>query len=605
MLKKFINSIFPIAGVTSTLCFQSACLLSFISSFSIFGQAPNTLSNTQIDSLNSLSKPFYVKNDKLDMAHYKNLLNQSIANNHTKGIIDSYYNLGNYYYYNDKQLDSMLYFFDQTIILIEKTDIEKKLLPDIYRYKGAYLAVNGMEFLSLEYLEKAYEVSLEHGDTEAILAAKINLAGLNLKLKNYEKAISLASELLENPATLNYKLGNSLKDKGYNLVDYTNVTLNDILGASLVETNKLKEGLALLKISDSISRKNQWDQQTAETQTWIARTYLDLGDIKKAILLCESINTEFADFPGNTKLTNLILGKALMQDGQILKAIGALEEGLTLEGTKEEQITILETLGFAYLSQKNLEKSKPQFIKAIDIRDSIQHSRAKSFSRYSSISYNLLETQYKNDNLAHKNEVLEAKAIEREYLLGVLVLSISVILLSILGYVLLKKYYIGKRTIKSLKANEKAILEAQIKLREDELSATMVHFTKNMKTIKTIVKDLDASLVKKDYGALEVVKNSLQEYQKSSSTASLLTDRIESQYPGISMQLRELYPNFSPNDIKHCLMIKLGLSLKETAQLFNITIAAVKSARGRMRKKMGVDKEVSLKKHLSLVAKSA
>ncbi len=137
-----------------------------------------------------------------------------------------------------------------------------------------------------------------------------------------------------------------------------------------------------------------------------------------------------------------------------------------------------------------------------------------------------------------------------------------------------------------------------------QTQATMVHFTKNMKTIKTIVKDLDSSLAKKDYGALQMVKTSLQEYQKSSSTASLLTDRIESQYPGISMQLRELYPNFSPNDIKHCLMIKLGLSLKETAQLINITTAAVKSARGRMRKKMDLDPDISLKQHLSFIAKS-
>ncbi len=52
-------------------------------------------------------------------------------------------------------------------------------------------------------------------------------------------------------------------------------------------------------------------------------------------------------------------------------------------------------------------------------------------------------------------------------------------------------------------------------------------------------------------------------------------------------------------------MIKLGLSLKETAQLFNITIAAVKSARGRTRKKMGLGPDVSLKQHLSFIANSA
>ncbi len=602
MLKGSGFSIFLSADTTRVLCTWLICILSFINSFSILGQSPRIMENAVIDSLNIAITPFNPDNEHLGVTNYQNLLKNSEANKHTKGIIDSYYNLGHYYFYNDRQVDSMLYFYDQAIILIERTGVEKLKLPEIYTFKATNLMSSSMEFLSLESFEKAYELSLEGGNSYDILRAQVNLSGLNLKLKNYEKAIKITSELLENPAVLADNLAGAI-NKNYNVIDYVTATLYDILGASLVETNKLEEGLALLKISDSISRKNQWDQQTAETQTWIARTYLDLGDLKKAILLCESINTEFADFPGKTKLTNLILGRALVQDGQIPKGVRMLEEGLELNGTKEEMIAILETLGFAYLSQNNVQQSEPLFSKAIELRDSMQDSRAKRFSRYSSISYNLLETQFKNDNLAHKNEVLEVKAIEREYLLGVLVLSITVILLSILGYVLWKKYHTGKKTIQSLKANEKAILEAQIKLREDELSATMVHFTKNMKTIKTIVKDLDSSLAKKDYGALQMVKNSLQEYQKSSSTASLLTDRIESQYPGISMQLRELYPNFSPNDIKHCLMIKLGLSLKETAQLFNITIAAVKSARGRMKKKMGLDQDVSLKQHLSFIAK--
>ncbi len=78
--------------------------------------------------------------------------------------------------------------------------------------------------------------------------------------------------------------------------------------------------------------------------------------------------------------------------------------------------------------------------------------------------------------------------------------------------------HLGLENLK--KTNEKTILEAQIKLREDELSTTMVHFTKNTKTIKKTIKNLNTSLAKKGYGALEKVKDSLKDYQKSSLTVS-------------------------------------------------------------------------------------
>ncbi len=593
MLKRDISKARSNANTSGAICFQLLFLYSLFTSFLVFGQSRAKMTNDQIDSLIIAEKPTYQNNKAYGLENYKIILNNAISNGYTKGTVYSYFHLAGYYQKNDFQLDSALYYYDQAILLINKTGIAKKnILTGSHSNKGILLAESGMDFLSLASFEKAYKAALEEGDYYNILLVKTNLAELNRVLQNNEKAIGMANELLSDPETEKDELGKAI--------------LNGIIGASLVQSQKPKQGLSFLKISDSIERNAGVSTNVRiDTHTWIAQAYLDMENLDSAISTCENILAEFPDYQGKVKQTYLIFGKALLKKGQTALGIQTLEKALKKTGSKKNHIAILETLANSYLSQNELRKSQPLFTKATKLRDSIQTSRAKQFSKYSSISYNLLETQFKNDNLAHKNEVLEAKAIKREYLLGVLILSITVILLSILGYVLWKKYYLGKKTIQSLKANEKAILEAQIKLREDELSATMVHFSKNMKTIKTIVKDLDASLAKKDYGALQIVKNSLQEYQKSSSTASLLTDRIESQYPGISMQLRELYPNFSPNDIKHCLMIKLGLSLKETAQLFNITIAAVKSARGRMRKKMDLDPDISLKQHLSFIAKSA
>ncbi len=580
--------------------FSMILLISMFTSFCALGQTEGTMSNADIDSILDATAPYRQQNRHLKLSHYKNLLKKCQEKKYIKGIINSFWNLGLYYDFIDKQTDSALYYHDQAILLMEKNGVEKKRLTQTYTQKAITLSEAGMEFLSLESFEKAYEVALEIDNASSILYGLLNLAETQRLLGNYQKSIDLATELLDDFPVLKDEKVKGLEEKAKSI-------LNGMIGACLVKINKPKKALSFLKVSDSIFRiRSGMDEAIlVDTRTWMAHAHLDLGDPQKAIQVCENIYSEFPDYSRNLQLTDLVLGKALLQNGQTQRALQVLEQGLTSTGKKADQINILETLGFFHLSQKNFGKAEPLLNKAIGMRDSIQFARAKRFSRYSSISYDLLETQYKNDALSHKNEVLEARAKQREYIVGLLILSVAILLLLIVGYILWKKYHSGKKTIQSLKANEKAILEAHIKLREDELGVTMAHLNKSMETLKSISGELGKSIRNKDYSALENIKRALKEHQEASSATTLLTDRVESQYPRMTTQLREMYPNFTPNDVKHCVMIKLGLSLKETAQLFNITVAAVKSARGRMRKKMGLDRDVSLRQHLSYVAKSA
>ncbi len=556
------------------------------------GQEPVTMSNAMIDSLNGASDPYYKGNRHFGLDHYKRLLKHATANKYTRGLIDSHYNLGQYYNFINKKVDSAIYHYDQGILLIQKTGVSRKDFPTFYNNKASALYQEGMFFLASASYEKSYEASLEFGNEKGITNSQTNLAEMNMALGNYEKAISLSLEQLEREG--------SAIDLNIKSIIYGRI------GACLVKTKKTKKGLKYLKMSDSIYQIDPWDDRLAfEVRAYSAQAHMDLGDPKKAIALCEAVKAEFPDQKINMKFTQLTLGKALLQDNQIQKGIRVLEEGLAMHGTKDQQIIILETLGFAYLSQKNLRKSQPLITEAIRQRDSMQKARAKRFSSYSSVSYNLLESEYKNDTLSHENQVLEAKAERRELTQTLLILSVFVLLLLIIGYVLWKKYRSGKNAIRTLKVNEKKMLEAHIKQREDELGATMAHLNKSMITLKAITTDLGKNIRNKDYTNLENIENALIEYQESSSTTALLTDRVESQYPRMTAQLLEIYPDFTPNDIRHCLMIKLGLSLKETARLLNITVAAVKSARGRMRKKMDIDSNASLKRHLNSLSNSA
>lgn len=156
----------------------------------------------------------------------------------------------------------------------------------------------------------------------------------------------------------------------------------------------------------------------------------------------------------------------------------------------------------------------------------------------------------------------------------------------------------NKEEIIALKENEKEMLENQVKNSESEFLLTMKTVQEKFNWIQTIKDNFSQALKENDQTALKKLEKELQQFLNATSDIDILSNRIESRYPGILAELNTLFPNLSPNEIKHCILIKLNLSIKEAAQLLSVSTHAVKMARKRLRKKMNIPEEVHLKDFL-------
>lgn len=58
--------------------------------------------------------------------------------------------------------------------------------------------------------------------------------------------------------------------------------------------------------------------------------------------------------------------------------------------------------------------------------------------------------------------------------------------------------------------------------------------------------------------------------------------------------LRQRFPELTPNDLKLCALLRLNMSTKDMADMLNIGVRAVETARYRLRKKMELDSNVDL-----------
>jgi DNA-binding CsgD family transcriptional regulator len=70
-------------------------------------------------------------------------------------------------------------------------------------------------------------------------------------------------------------------------------------------------------------------------------------------------------------------------------------------------------------------------------------------------------------------------------------------------------------------------------------------------------------------------------------------------HPGFCNNLLTRFPTLTPAELKHSILIMLGLNIKDMAAVLNQHPDSIKVTRSRIRKKMGIPNETNLQTYLS------
>jgi DNA-binding CsgD family transcriptional regulator len=68
-------------------------------------------------------------------------------------------------------------------------------------------------------------------------------------------------------------------------------------------------------------------------------------------------------------------------------------------------------------------------------------------------------------------------------------------------------------------------------------------------------------------------------------------DKVQSDF---LVDIKEIHPNLTGNELKLCAYLRMNLSTKEIAQLMNISARGIEISRYRLRKKLQITSEMSL-----------
>lgn len=230
------------------------------------------------------------------------------------------------------------------------------------------------------------------------------------------------------------------------------------------------------------------------------------------------------------------------------------------------------------------------------LRDRLADTEKQRLADQLAVKFEVAEKDRKLRLVAREKEV----ALLTNYLLYC---AIGVLLLLGLGLTLFfrriklrdRQLLHAKEALLAAQAEQKRLREQQLhnelEFKESQLTALALQMRQKSELMQELKARLEAQPTSADDQALVrlLTRNSNQDKEWTDFNA-----HFESLNRNFYARLRQHYPDISPGELKICALIKMNLSVKEMAGILNISPDSVKTARYRLRKKIGLSTEDNL-----------
>lgn len=522
---------------------------------SMFDDVQNAILNSEIseaekvDSLIKLAaKNRYTKDTK---SLIKGALDISQNNNDSQMLANSYYALGNYYFFGGKN-DSSLMALDNADDYVNKSD--KMLKASILSTRGGIYSRSGDILLAIETQLDAKEL-LEGIDTIKLDSTKSirrrgklmvlnnSLANLYLKTEDYDLALITYNETFD--------LAKKLNNEPNAAIILSNK------GELLFRMGRNSEALQISKNAKAMKEKAKLPLRFISLSNYnIGQAYNALDSTKQALnyLNLALKESSKSNYNRGIMLSLVERGLIYLEQNKLEEAKNDCLKANTIARKINESDSKIKTCNCLYLVEKklgNASSSLKYFEKYTDLKDSI-------FNEKNVRNFTKISMQYEFDKKeAEQNLIIAENIRQRNRLIG---FSAVLVLLGILAIVFYRKRLKYQNTIalqeKELKNQE--IIKLQ---QENRLTAVNSMIDGQEKERARIAKDLHDGLG----GLLSSVKSHFLATQETKNQQTI--EKTETLIDEACTEVRRISHNMMP----HALVISgLEDGLKDIAEQLEI-----------------------------------
>ncbi len=463
------------------------------------------------------------------------------------------------------------------------------LLGHIYQDLDDYINADEMYYQAIEMSE----------NKKNTLIYLLNIGELYMKLGANQVSINHFKELLA-----------SLDSKELYARQYTNVMLAKCY-VSLANYPVAKSYVNIIEAE--IENPVLLKEEKKILQRELLQIYIKSNSVKKANFLLEQTTFEFTSAPFLLLKAELCIKNNKRTDAiKLYQEIIEQSGNLPIVGIKER---ITAYFRLAKLLQKDVEKSF--FYSEEGLRLSIRHGFSKltlllsqlvidqiifldkkellapAFMSFKSAS--LLQ----NDNMTLQTiELGESVHIEEKlkmelkfwYFISFLTLiAILVVIVTRYNYVKKTKKIILEQNQK-LHDNEVSRLNAEVKVQEQQLLNNTLLEIEKKNLMQKIIQELDGlghSKLSKQIKQSIIIENKKNHFNQLFSKV----------HPNFIKNLKIHAASLTDRQLELCVFVKLGINTKEIASLTNLTPAYIEVSRSSIRKKLNIDKGVSIQNY--------
>ena len=434
-----------------------------------------------------------------------------------------------------------LAYFQQAYEIAVQYELDR--LPDIYRYMANVFNKLGDHERAKAFVWKNLRHELTRKDEVKVGDGYLTLAGIYAFTGQYDSAKSYYYESLEHYRKANNDLGKT----------YAHANLAEVYN-SVGQTDSAKAHLYAAK--EHLQLSEAFKRLGAYLYFELAKIYRSDGNYDEAeAMLRQTIST-----------TLVIRELEMLRDAYLL-----------VSELKEEQQAYDSALHYFQLQKL--------------YSDSLIN--ASTERRYANLRVQL-ETVEKENKIAILNQELQLSQLRITLVIIVLFLSFFILFM---GW----KYYRTRNRRNKLALENSELLRREISQKLEIRERELADFTLNMIQKNRFLEELEETIRsckrKLNGGAPDVFNKLLRAITINRSTEKDWHD-FNKYFGNVHKEffdkIKETYPALTPGDLRHCALLKMNLSIKESAEIMGVDPNSIKMARYRMKRKMGLAEEENL-----------
>ena len=423
---------------------------------------------------------------------------------------------------------------------------------------------------------KAIALFEQMGDTAKVLGSWNNIGLAYIQIGEYEKAKETFKNALDKASS---------EDHYFIAVLYNNLGIThdrlDQPDSSLYYNN------LALDIRLEFHHPKRRLQATYTNLGSLYHTYAN--DLNKAILLTQKaieINHEIKNY---TDLAENYVNLAGMYKDlpNWQKAREVIAKAIIYADSSKNK----NTLSVAYETASKLEEEQGNTKLALDFFKKAHKSKIEAIENLQEVEIKRLENNYtvaqKEKELAVVKTDKAKQALVQSYLIAGIVTSMLV-----LGIVIIIVRVRMKRA-----HDEQVKLEKELEYKNKELTSYALNFIQKNELIENFSEKID-EIKKQAEGSivneLNRAKKLLDDNNRIDNEWENFKRMFEEVHKGFFIAIKEKYPDIGNSELRLCALLRLNMNLKESSRILGISSDSVKTARYRLRKKLGLATEDNL-----------